>query len=77
MQTLSAGTIPKVWNKVETVISEENTKRNLHVMAPAVVIVCEDQEEEITQLCEVEHIRIQESIQRGNLKLHKLGKNQV
>ena len=62
-KTLNADTIPKVWNRVETVISKENTKSNLHAMSPVVVTVRDDQEEEITDLHEVEHIRIQEANQ--------------
>lgn len=41
---------------------EENTRRNPHIMTIAVVTVRDDQEEEITHLREVEHIRIQEAI---------------
>jgi len=66
-KTLSVEMIPKVWNIVETIISKENTKRNPHVMAPAIVTMHDDQDEEVTQLHEVEHIRIQEAIQRGTL----------
>ena len=76
-KTLSVETIPKVWNRVETVISKENTERNPHVMAPALVMMRDDQDKEITQLCEVEHIRIQEALQRGNLRLRELEKDRV
>lgn len=69
--------IPKVWNIVETIISKEKAKRNLHVIAPTVVIVHEDQDKEITQLHKVEHIKIQEAIRRGNLRLCKLKKDWV
>lgn len=61
-KTLNMETIPKVQNRVETVITEENTKRNMHVLDPIMVTVHANQEEEITHLCEVEHIRIQEAI---------------
>jgi len=61
-QTLNTEMIRKVRNRVEIVISEANTKRNPHVMDPVVVTVCNDQEEEITHLSKVEHIRIQEAI---------------
>lgn len=46
-KTMNTKTIPKVWNRVETIISEENTKRNLYIMAPVVVIVHKDQDKEI------------------------------
>lgn len=61
-KTLSAEMIPKVRNRVETVISEENTKKNPHVIALVVATVHEDHDQEITQICEVEHIRIHEAI---------------
>jgi len=54
--------IPKRWNRVKTVISEDNTKFSLHIIALVVVIVRDGQEEEITHLCEDEHLRIQEAI---------------
>lgn len=53
-KTLNTETILKVRNRVETVISEENTKMNLHVMALVVVTVRDYQEKEITHLHEVE-----------------------
>lgn len=76
-KTLNMEMILKVWNRVETVIGEENTKRNLHVLDPLVVTVHGDQEEEITHLCEVKHIRITEAIWRGNLRLRELKKYRV
>lgn len=51
--------IPKMWNRVETIISEE---RNPHVIAPIVGTICEDQDEGIIELCKDEHIRIHEAI---------------
>lgn len=57
-KTLSTKMIPKVWSGVETIISEENANRNPHVIDLVVVTVCEDQDEEITQLCEVKQIDI-------------------
>ena len=50
--------IPKVQDKVETKISEENAKMNPHVIAPIDVTVHEGQDEEMTQLREVAYIRI-------------------
>jgi len=41
-KTLTAEAIPKVWNKVEIIISKENTKRNLHVITLIDVTVRED-----------------------------------
>jgi len=35
------------------------------------------QDEEITQLREVKHIRLQEAIRRGSLRLHELEKDRV
>ena len=55
--------IPKVRNIVEPEISEGNTKRNPHVIVPAVMVAREDQDEGITQLRENDHIRIREAIQ--------------
>jgi len=47
-KNLSTKMIPKVRNKVETEIFEGNTKRNPHVIAPTVMVVCEDQDKGIT-----------------------------
>lgn len=62
---------------METIITEENIQRNSHVVDPVVVVAYDGKEEEITHLRKDEHIRIQESIWRGNLKLHELEKDQV
>jgi len=51
-------TIPKGRNKVWTLIYKNNLKGNSHVIAPADMTVREAQDEEITQLREVEHIRL-------------------
>lgn len=76
-KALNAEMIPKEWNGMEMVINEENTKRNPHVLDPIVVTVCDDQNEEITYLRKVEHIRIHKAIQRGNLRICKLEKDWV
>ena len=50
---------------------------NPHIISPIGATVHETHDEEITQLCEVEHIRLQEAIWQGNLRLCKLEKDQV
>jgi len=52
---------------VKTIISEENTERDPHIMAPAVVKVRNVQEEEITHLHEDEHLMIQKPSGEGTL----------
>jgi len=52
-------------------------ERNLHIIAPIVGIVHEDQNERITWLHEDEHIRMQEGIQRGNLRLRELEEDRI
>lgn len=52
-------------------------QRNIHVIAPAVMTACGNQDKEITQLREDEHIRIQEAIQRWNLRLRELEEDRV
>lgn len=47
---------------MDTVLTEENTKMNLHVLDFVVEIVRDDQKEEITHLHKVKHIRIHEAI---------------
>lgn len=76
-KTLTVETIPKVGNIVGTIITEENAKRNTHVIAPTDVTMREAQDEQTTQLCEVEHIRLQGAVWRGNLRLCELEKDQV
>jgi len=63
-------------NRVKTIISEGNTKRSPHVMAPVVVTVRDGQEEELTHIREDEHLRIQEAIRQGNLRLRELEQDQ-
>lgn len=70
-------TDPNVWNRVETEISEENTKRSPPIRGTVVVTVRKDHDEEITQLDEVEHIKIEEAIRLGKLRLHELEKDRV
>ena len=55
-------TIPRLWNRVGIVISEEHAERNPHVIVPGGAKVCEAQDEEITQVRELEHIRLQGAI---------------
>lgn len=43
---------------METIITKKHTERNPHILDPVMVTVHNDQEEEITHLHEVEHIRI-------------------
>ena len=50
---------------------------NPHEIAPLGVTVHEAQDEEITQLHEAEHIKLQESIQQRNLRLRELENDQV
>ena len=61
-KTLTMKTIPRLWNEVGTVISEEHAKMNLHVTTPIDSIMHEVWDEEITQLHKAEHIRLQEAI---------------
>ena len=61
-KTLTAKTIPRLRNEVGTVISKKHAKMNPHVIALVGAIVHETHDEEITQLCEVKHIRLQEAI---------------
>ena len=60
--------IPKTTRKFKAVALE----KNLHAITPIIGTMCEDWSEELMQLCEEKHMQIQEAIQRGNLKLHKL-----
>lgn len=64
--------IPRKWNEVRTIISKGHLKMNPHVIEPTGVTVCKAQDEEITQLWEVEHITLQEALRQGNFQLHKL-----
>jgi len=50
---------------------------NPHIITTKGVTVREAQDEEITQLCEAEHIRLQGDIQQGNLRLRELEKDWV
>ena len=45
-------------------------------MAPVVVTVRDGQEEELTHIREDEHLRIQEAIRQGNLRLRELEQDQ-
>ena len=45
-------------NRIGTIIFEGHATMNPHIIAPAGVTVREAQYEYITQLCEVEHIRL-------------------
>lgn len=73
-KTLTAKTILRLRNSVGTIIFEGHATMNPHIIAPAGATVHEAWDEEITQLCEVEHIRLQEAIWQGNLRLRKLEK---
>jgi len=73
-KTLTAEMIPRLQNRVGTIISKEHEKRNPHVILIGVT-VHETQDDEITQLHKVEHIRLQESIRQGNLQLRELEKD--
>ena len=61
-KTPTAEMIPEGRNRVEAVIYEENAKRSPPVSAPVVVTLREDQDEEITQLHKVKHIKVQKAI---------------
>lgn len=73
-KTLTTREVPKLQYEVGTKIFEEDTKPNLHVTSPIDQMVREAQNEEITWHCEAEHIRLQEEIRQGNVRLCELEK---
>lgn len=55
----------------------EHTKPSPFILAPVDTTIHEAQNEGITQSQETEHIRLEEEIRRGNLRLQELEKDQV
>lgn len=55
------------WNDVRTIISEAHAKMNPHVIELTSVTMHEAQDEEITQLHEVDHIMLQGEFGKGTL----------
>ncbi len=66
--------IPKLRTRAETIVLKE---RNPHAIAPTVGTLCEDQDEGIMQLHKGEHMKIQEVVRGGKLKLRKLKEDWV
>jgi len=74
-KTLSVRAVPKPKYETGVEIPMEHAKPIPHITAPIDTTIQADQNEELTQLREMEHLRLYEEIRQGNFRLRELEKD--
>lgn len=76
-ETLTAQALLKLKYEARVVVSVEHVKTSPHITTPIDTMVPDDHNEETTQLCETEHLRLKEEIRRGKFRLCEFEKDWV
>lgn len=76
-KNLTTRALLKLKYEVNVVIPMEHPKPSPHIVAPIDTRICKAQNEGITQPHGIERMVLEEEIQHGNLRLHKLEEERV